>query len=136
MFAFLFSKIGAYLVGAVVVAALVGGGYWYVKHLQGEVAGLKDKVAGLELRAEIVEKAQAKTDEFMKKKTTVQRKATSEKAEIDQTVQAGDNAHLRELFVNHGLLQPKSSGPPASRPAGRAGNPPSRPTNIQPIIGR
>lgn len=110
------TRLEIYGVIGLILLSLAGGTYFYVKHLQAKVAGLELKVDGLELRAEIIEKAQVATDAFMKKKTTVQRKATSEKAEIDQTVQAGDDTHLRELFVNHGLLQPKSDPPPSRAP--------------------
>ena len=106
-------------IGAAVVLLGVASYFVYeYKHMATTIKTLNDKVAGLELRAEVIEKAQATTDAFMKKKTTVQGKATNEKAEIDQTIQAGDNAHLRDLFVNHGLLAPSKTGPPPSRAPG------------------
>lgn len=132
MFAFLFSKIGAWIVGAVVVAALVGGGYWYIKHLQGQVTDLKDEVASLTARAEVIEKAQAATDEFMKKKTAVQVRVVREKANVDKVVEAGDDAGMRQLYLDRGLLGPKAS-PPASGTPGRPGNISPRAPRLQPL---
>lgn len=110
-------------IGAVVVILAVCGFYVYnYQHMKGQIVKLEEKIAGLELRAEIIEKAQRATDAFIAKKTTVQRKAANEKSEIDQTVQAGDNAHLRELSTAHGLLKPKSTGPSPSRPTIRPRN--------------
>lgn len=110
------TRLEIYGVIALLIGGVIVGNYIYVKHLQTKIAGLEEKVSGLELQKEIVEKAAKVVDEYNKKKTTVQRKATSEKTEIDQTVQAGDNVHLRELFVNHGLLQPKSNPSPSRAP--------------------
>jgi len=122
MFAFLFSKIGVWIVGAAVVAALVGGGYWYVTHLQAKVAGLGDKVAGLESRAEVIEKAQKATDEFIKKKTIIQTRVVKEKADVDQVVESGDNSAMQRLFLDRGMLQRPQTNPAASGASGNSGN--------------
>ena len=54
MFAFLFSKVGAYLVGTVVVASLVVGGYWYVSHLRAENALMTRQLAGYKRAMQII----------------------------------------------------------------------------------
>ncbi len=54
MFAFLFSKIGAYLVGGILIAGLVGGGYLYVSHLRTENAQLTRQVAGYKRAMQII----------------------------------------------------------------------------------
>jgi hypothetical protein len=64
MFAFLFSKIGMYLVGGVLVAALVGGGYLYVGHLRTENLSLKAQVVTLQRVNEIYEH-DAETDKVI-----------------------------------------------------------------------
>jgi hypothetical protein len=64
MLAFLFNKIGAYLAGAVLLAALVGGGYWYVHHLRSENIALKAQVVTLQRVNEIYEH-DAETDKVV-----------------------------------------------------------------------
>jgi hypothetical protein len=54
MFSFLFSKIGAYLVGGLLIAGLLGGGYWYVNHLRTENALLTRQVAGYKRAMQII----------------------------------------------------------------------------------
>ena len=61
MLAFLLSKIGAYLVGGVLIAALLGGVYWYVGNLQTENALLTRQLTGYKRAVEIL-KQDAKTD--------------------------------------------------------------------------
>ena len=111
---FTYIKIGIIAVLVIACSYLV----WNYQHMKTKIAGLEQQVVELKLKADIIEKAQKATDAFLAKKTLVQRKVTSEKTEIDQTVQAGDNAHLRELFINHGLLQPKSNPAPGRAKSG------------------
>jgi Tfp pilus assembly protein PilN len=94
-------KIGA----AVVIIAVLGYFVWNYQHMQTKIVALQEKVAGLELRAEVIEKAQKATDTFMKKKTAVQARVVKEKANVDQVVESGDDAGMRNLFINQGLLR-------------------------------
>jgi hypothetical protein len=113
------SRFGGWIVGGFLVV-LVGGAFyldrkWTAARHEAQVKVLQEA----NLKLEIETKAQKATITFLEKQKTVKARATSEKTEIDQTVQAGDDARLRELFVNHGLLAPKAGVAP--------GRPPSRP---------
>jgi hypothetical protein len=124
-------KIGA----AVVIIAVLGYFVWNYQHMAGKIVKLEEQVAGLELRAEIIERAQKATDEFNKKKTTIQRKVASDKTKVDQAVEAGDDAGMRNLFIERGLLDPKAS-PPAGGSQGRPGNPSSWAPGLYAFNGR
>lgn len=64
MLTFLLSKVGAYVIGGILIAALVGGGYMYVSHLRTQNIKLKAEVVTLKRVAEIYEH-DAETDKQM-----------------------------------------------------------------------
>lgn len=109
---FTYIKIGM----AVAVLAVLGYFVWNYQHMQTKIAGLEEKIAGLELRAEVIEKAQQATDEFMKKKSTVQVRVVKEKANVDKVVESGDDSGMRQLFLERGLLVPQASSAPGRSP--------------------
>jgi len=119
MFAFLATKLGMYLVGAAIVAALVGGGYWYVSHLRSQNADLKAQVAAYQLKAEILEKAAKAAEEFNKKKTTVQRRVVKEQSDVDQAVESGDLGNIVDMYRKLGVQPPDRNAAPGGPP----GNP-------------
>ncbi len=114
MFAFLFSKIGAYVVGAVLIAALIGGGYWYVKHQQKKIADLQSEVANLKLGQEVLDKKQQKFDDFMAKSTQIKRRVSNERKEIDKDVGSVDDTGLQHLYDRYRLRPKGKVRPPAS----------------------
>jgi hypothetical protein len=124
---FTYIKIGA----ALVILGVVGYFVYDYKHMKTVITQQQEKIAGLELRAKIIEKAQAATDAFMKKKAAVQNRLVREKANVDKVVEAGDDAGMRQLFINSGLLGPKASTPASGSP-GRPGNIPPRAPRLQP----
>jgi hypothetical protein len=85
------------------------------------IAQQKEKIAALELRADIIEKAQKAADEYNQKKNVIQRKVSSDKTQIDQVVESGDNAAIRKLFIDRGMLVPKT-GSSTSRSKGSTRN--------------
>lgn len=111
------TRLEIYGVIGAIIAALVLGNYFYVKHLQTKIATLENKVAGLELRAEIVEKAQRATDSYMKTRDQRVKKNVQDDANIDKMVESGDDPAMRQLFIDHGLLTPKT-GASGSRSPG------------------
>lgn len=103
-------------IGAVVAAlAVCGFFYWNYHHMQTQIVNLKDEIEGLKTRAEIIEKAQKATDEYLKKRTAIQRKAASVKTKVDTVVESGDDAGMRNLFIERGLLTPRKTGNPPGR---------------------
>lgn len=104
MFAFLLTTTGRWIAGGVIVALLVGGGYWYIYHLRAKVDKLVTQVATLELKAEIIAKAQKATEDWQAKRDAIKRKASNEKEKIDKVVESGDHTAMRDLFKQHGLL--------------------------------
>ena len=129
MMIFTYLKVGV----AVILLGVAGYFVWSYQHMKSKIAGLEEKVAGLELRAEIIEKAQQATDEFMKKKSTVQSRAGKERANVDKVVESGDDPAMRQLFINNGLLKPPQANSPASGGPGRPGNISPRPPRLQPL---
>lgn len=120
-------------IGAAVVLLGVASYFVYeYKHMATEIVGLKDEIEGLKLRAEVIEKAQAATDTFMKKKTAVQNRVAKEKTNVDKVVESGDDAGMRQLFIDRGLLGPKAGPAPGGAP-GRPGNIPARAPNLHPL---
>ena len=119
MFAFLFSKIGAYLVGGVFIVALAGGGYLYIKHLRTVAADAQAKAAAAELKVQITQEA---LDAAAKTKTAqakVRQKNVQNKQEIDQTVETDNLPGVADLYGKYGVRIPKSDTPPS----GASGSP-------------
>jgi hypothetical protein len=104
--------------GAVMLLAVAGFFYWNYHHLQNKVVTLQTEIDGLKLRAEVIEKAQRATDEYVKQRGAIQRKVTSVKAKVDQVVEAGDDIAMRDLFILNGLLQSPKAGATTGRPKG------------------
>jgi hypothetical protein len=101
-------KIGA----AVVILAVCGYFVYQYKHMQTTITELKGEIADLKLRAEVIEKAQATTDEFMKKKATIQTRVVKERANVDKVIEAKDDEGMKQLFINQGLLMPDPKSAP------------------------
>jgi|WetSurMetagenome_2_1015567.scaffolds.fasta_scaffold880640_2 hypothetical protein len=112
MFAFLFSKVGAWVAGIAIVGLMVGGGYFYVKHQQRVIADLKSEVANLKLGQSVLDAKQQKYDEFMKTPAKVKTRVIHEKEKITQDVRTVDDAGLERLYDNYRLL-PKGEVQPA-----------------------
>ena len=103
-------------IGAAVAILLVAGYFIYqYKHMQAVIAKQQEQIVALELRAEVIEKAQAATDAFMKKKTVVQIRVVKEKANIERIVETKNDAGMKQLFINRGLLIPDPKPAPLSR---------------------
>lgn len=103
------------IIKAFVVATIIGVlGYliWDYRHMKNTVIPeLKQEITALNLRAEVIEKAQKATDDYLKAKAKVVQRNVQERADIDKAVEAGDDPHLRDLFIQHGLLSvPKAPG--------------------------
>ena len=119
MFAFLFSKLGAYLVGGLLIVALSGGGYLYVKHLRKVAGDAQAKAAAAELKVQITQEA---LDAAAKTKTAqvkVRQKNVQNKQEIDQTVETDNLPGVADLYGKYGVRIPQSDTPPS----GASGNP-------------
>ena len=114
-------KIGA----AVVIIAVAGYFVWNYKYMQTEISGLKQKVAGLELQAEVVKKAQEATDKIVKAMQARSRKNVQVQTEVDKVIESGDDEPLDKLFIDRGMLNPRSSAP-KGRDASPPGNLPAR----------
>ncbi|MFA5382479.1 MAG: hypothetical protein WC356_04880 [Candidatus Micrarchaeia archaeon] len=84
---FLFSKIGAYLIGGLLIAGLVGGGYFYVSHLRSENALLTQEVS-----------TQKDTIEFFKKAAKIDIETKEHKDEIKEVIQSGDPQRVHDLL--------------------------------------
>lgn len=54
MWTILFSKVGGYIVGGVLVAALLGGGWWYIGHLRNQNDLLTRQVKGYRQAMQII----------------------------------------------------------------------------------
>jgi len=119
MFAFLSTKLGMYLVGGLLVAALVGGGFLYVKHIRAQNADLKAQVAAYQLKAKILEKAAKAGEKFNQKKTTVQRRVVKEQSDVDQAVESGDLGNIVDMYRKLGVQPPDRNAAPGGAP----GNP-------------
>jgi hypothetical protein len=99
-------------IGLVIVVLAVCGYYvWSYQHMKGQITELKAEIDGLKLRAEIIEKAQKATDEYLKKKTIIQTRVVKEKANVDKVVESNDNPAMRDLFIRNGLLQDNRNDP-------------------------
>ena len=120
MFAFLLGPIGRWLGVAAIIAALCGTIWIQHKWSSNKITKLEQRFSGLELKAEILEKAQKATDAYIQKRTTIQRKVTSDKTQIDQVVESGDNAALRKLYIDRGLLRPQKTNPAPGRTKGNS----------------
>lgn len=107
-------------IGAAVVLLAVGGFfYWNYHHMQNKIVALQTEIEGLKLRAEIIEKAQKATDEYLKKKTIIQTRVVREKADVDKVVESGDTTGMRDLFIKHRLLDDNRNDP-KGRPKGNS----------------
>jgi uncharacterized protein YoxC len=101
MMIFTYIKIGIIAALVIVSVYLV----WNYKHMQTVIENQKQEIAGLNLRAGVIEEAQKATDEYIKKASTIRRRAASENKEIDKVVGSGDNPAMRDLFIKRGLLE-------------------------------
>ena len=104
---------------AVLVFVILGYFVYEYKHMQTVIAAQQEQINALNLRAEVIEKAQKASDEAKKKMTVVKRRVVKENADVDQVVEANDNPHMQSLFRDHGLLQPQSN----PSPGGAKGSP-------------
>jgi uncharacterized protein HemX len=118
MFAFLFSKIGLYLVGAALIIALAGGGYLYVMHLQTVAADAKAKAAAAELKAKIAQEAQTATAKVQQAQVKVRIKYVKQKREIERVVETNDLSGVDALYGRYGVRIP----PATTSPGGPGGN--------------
>ena len=98
---------------AVLVFVILGYFVYEYKHMQTVIAAQQEQINALNLRAEVIEKAQKASDEAKKKMTVVKRRVVKENADVDQVVEANDNPHMQSLFRDHGLLQPQNNPPPS-----------------------
>ena len=114
-------KIGA----AVVIIAVAGYFVWNYKHMQTKIAGLEQKVAGLELQAEVVKKAQEATDKTVKAMQARSRKNVQVQTEIDKAVESGNTSAVDKLWLDRGMFSPRSSAPKGGA-ASPPGNLPAR----------
>ena len=120
MFAFLLGPIGRWLAVISVIGILCGVIWVQHKWSSSKIVKLEQKMSGLEFKTEILEKAQKATDAYIQKRTTIQRKVTSDKTQIDQVVESGDNAALRKLYIDRGLLRPQKTKPAPGRTKGNS----------------
>lgn len=102
------TRLEIYGVVGLIVLLMVGGTYWYVKHLQAKVAGLEQKVAGLELQADIIKKAQEATDKTLKAMAARRKVNVQDNTKIDTVVESGDSSAVDKLLIERGLLAPKA----------------------------
>jgi uncharacterized protein YbaP (TraB family) len=119
MFAFLFSKIGLYLVGTVLIVALVGGGYLYIGHLKKQAAKAEARAAAAELKVEITEKALEAATKTKAAQAKVRQQNVQNRKEVEEVVESGDRERLRAIYERYGVRIPKidtSPGGPGSHP--------------------
>jgi hypothetical protein len=72
MLSWLMSKFGLYLIGGTLIAALVGGGYWYVGHLRSENALLTRQVAGYKRAMQIIKNDMQQDQEDEREKERIE----------------------------------------------------------------
>ena len=121
MLAFLFSKIGAYLVGGILIVALAGGGVLYVKHLRKVAADAQAKAAAAELKVQITQEALDAATKTKTAQVKVRRKNVQNKQEIDQTVETDNQPGGADLYGKYGVRIPQSD-PAPSGPGGNSGH--------------
>lgn len=117
-----YAKIGA----AVVTLAVCGYFVWNYQHMQTKIVGLEEKIAGLELRAEVIEKAQKRTDEAVEAQKKAVLKNVQRKAQVDQVVESGNDPAMQQLYLDRGLLRRLQADDSKSRPKSNSINIPGR----------
>ena len=121
MFAFLLSRIGLYLLGGILIVALAGGGYLYVRHLQTAAAEAQAKAAAAELKVKITQEALDAASKVKQAQTKVRIKYVKQKQEVDNVVESNDLPGVARLYERYGVRIPPSNAPP--------GGPGSHPAN-------
>lgn len=101
-----------YVIGGLIIALLIGGGYFYVKYQNHRIEKLQAQVQALEVRLEVTEKAQEATKKFIQGRSKVEQKYGKEEAYIDSAVSGGNNSAIRGEFTKHGMLNPKGGVTP------------------------
>jgi hypothetical protein len=110
MFNGVFTKILVGIIGALLISnavTYVKYNWWDKPRYEKEIRELQE--AGIKAQAKIYKQAaEIKDLEATKKLREVR---TRENQEIDQVVNAGDDARMRDLFVELGMLAPRKDGP-------------------------
>jgi len=110
-------------IGVVVVLLGICGYYVYqYKHMQTTIAGLQSEINALQLRAEVIEKAQAVADKYRETSKKVVRRNVQQRQEIDRVVESGNDTAMRDLFITNGLLQGTKGATTPGRAKGYPGN--------------
>ena len=99
-------KIGA----AVLLMAVAGYFIYEFRHRGTQITELRQQVAELNLKAEVIEKAQKATESYNQAQKEVAKKNVKEKADVDTMVESGDDTGLSDLYIKHGLLNPSKGG--------------------------
>lgn len=114
------------IVGALVIAAVIGFYALNYHHLQAKVAAQQIEIANLNLEKDVLVKKNKALEEFTAKKTVIKGKVVYVERQVDETVASGDVARVLDMFhkLQHNQIQPPpDGGTGSSKPKpGRAPN--------------